>query len=146
MYRKSPICVGKVSRQPLTEYDSEAAALEGVRHAPERHGTHNVAYRCQKCGGWHLSPVERQTPSVTCGVCCGQDGRPKATYASERDAERRAEILLRERGVVLRAYACEHGGWHLTKTWRGRGGRRSLAISWRRCPSRGCASGRCACR
>ena len=116
MSRKSTTCIGKVSTSPLTEYDSEAEAFEGARYALDRYGQHNIPYRCRKCGLWHLSPADRQTPSVTRGVCQGQDGRPKATHASGRDAERRAAILLRERGVKLRAYECDHGGWHLTKS------------------------------
>jgi len=116
MSRKSTTCIGKVSKNPLTEYDSEAEALGGASYAIERYGQHNVPYRCNRCRLWHLSPANRQTPSVTCGVCHGQDGRPKATYASEQDAERRAAILFREQGVQLRTYECDHGGWHLTKS------------------------------
>jgi hypothetical protein len=116
MARKSSTCTGKVSKAALTEYDSEIEALEGARFALDRYGQENVPYRCNRCGLWHLSPKSRQTPSTTCGVCQGQDGRPKATYASERDAERRAEILFREQGVLLRAYPCDYGGWHLTKS------------------------------
>jgi hypothetical protein len=115
MARKSIICTGKVSRTALTEYDSEAEALEGARYALDRYGQHNVPYRCNRCSLWHLSPANRQTPSTTCDVCHGQDGRPKATYATQQDAERRAAILLSEQGVELRAYPCDHGGWHLTK-------------------------------
>lgn len=115
MSRKSITCTGKVSKAALTEYESEAEALEGAQYAFFRYGQQNVPYRCKQCGLWHLSPANRQTPSSTCGVCQGQDGRPKASYASQQDAERRAEILRREQGLQLRAYACDYGGWHLTK-------------------------------
>lgn len=115
MSRKSMTCIGKVSKAALTEYDSEAEALEGAQFALARHAQQNVPYCCKKCGLWHLSPASRQTPSTTCGVCQSREGRPKATYPSQRDAERRAEILRREQGLQLRAYPCDEGGWHLTK-------------------------------
>ena len=46
-----------------------------------------------------------------------KDGKPKASYQSKDDAERRADILRKEQGVSLKVYPCKHGsGWHLTNT------------------------------
>lgn len=115
-FRKSTTCTGKTSRQPVTEYDSEYEASAGAAHASLAYGQDLVPYQCNRCHLWHLAPRSRQTPSKTCGHCTGADGRPKEAYATERDAERRAEILRAERGLFLRAYPCEYGqGWHLTK-------------------------------
>ncbi|MBL9044715.1 MAG: hypothetical protein JNM83_24100 [Myxococcales bacterium] len=116
-FRKSATCVGKASGQPVTEYDSEYEAHDGAAHARLASGQDLVPYLCGRCRLWHLAPRSRQTPSTTCGHCTGADGKPKEAYATERDAERRAEILRAERGVHLRAYPCHYGqGWHLTKS------------------------------
>ena len=107
-------CFGKVSEKPLIEYVSESDALDGAEYTHRKYGSRMVPYRCATCDWWHLSPTNRQTPNSTC-VCTGRDGRPKASYASDEDAERRAEILQEERGVKLGVYRCNQGGWHLTK-------------------------------
>lgn len=115
MYRKSLTCIGKLSGNPLTEFPSEAAALDGADHALRKFGNHMVPYVCKHCGEWHLSPANRQTPSATSTSCYGRSGKVKATYASQEDAKRRAKILEDEEGLRLRAYACQCRGWHLTK-------------------------------
>ena len=116
MATKSPTCIGKKTGKPLTEYESEVEARDGADHARKRYGTRMVPYRCDGCGRWHLSPETRQTPSRKCTHCTGADGKAKDSYLSESDARRRAAILRREQGAVLRVYPCEHGeGWHLTR-------------------------------
>lgn len=120
MSRKSSICTGRVSGKPLTEYASQDEALRGADYAAANFGRKLVPYHCDRCAWWHLSPVDRKTPSTPCGACFGRDGRNKATYGSREDAERRAEILRAEQGVHLRAYQCDSGrGWHLTKNLQG---------------------------
>jgi len=114
--RKSVTCIGKTSRTPVTEYDCQEDAQNGANHARLAYGTDLVPYQCSQCRLWHLAPRSRQTPSTTCHYCNGGDGRPKESYASEQDADRRAAILRTERGISLRSYPCEYGqGWHLTK-------------------------------
>lgn len=115
MYRKSHTCTGKLSGKPLTEYPSEEMALNGAAYALRKFGNSMVPYRCDACGWWHLAPADRQTPSSTSSSCRGRNGQPKATYDSESDARRRAEILEDEQGVRLQTYRCDCGGWHLTK-------------------------------
>ena len=116
MYRKSTTCFGKASGEPLTEYDTEADADAGARHAQALHGCELVPYRCDRCDRWHLCPADRHTPATRCFSCSGSDGRPKARYESRSAAQKRADILYRERGVSLRVYQCPTGrGWHLTK-------------------------------
>ena len=120
MSRKSETCVGKKTGKPLTEYDSEHEAREGAEYANRTYGQSLVPYPCDQCGLWHLSPSNRQTPSQTCAFCTGSDGKPKESYRSADEAQRRAGILRQEQGVTLQVYACEHGnGWHLTRaSWR----------------------------
>jgi len=116
MNSKSPTCIGKKSGKPLIEYTSEEDALEGAEYSRERYGTRMVPYQCDTCGMWHLSPEGRQTPSSKCPICRGADGKPKDSYQTEDDAWKRARILRKEQGAVLRVYRCEHGhGWHLTR-------------------------------
>ena len=51
-------------------------------------------------------------------VCTNANGEPKALFYDRRTAERRADILRREKGWLLSTYECEYGlGWHLTKRW-----------------------------
>jgi hypothetical protein len=66
-----------------------------------------------------FSKEHRRTPCHTCPHCTDSHGQPKQAYESEDAAERRAEIILEERGVDLRVYECPYGeGWHLTsRTW-----------------------------
>jgi hypothetical protein len=114
--RKSILCIGKTSGAPVTEYDSQMEAQHGADHVRTTYGNDLVPYQCTRCQRWHLAPRNRKTPSTTCAHCTGADGRPKEAYATEHDAERRAEILRAERSVFLRAYPCPYGeGWHLTK-------------------------------
>lgn len=116
MSGKSATCVGKKTGKPLTEYESEREAKEGADHARKRYQSKLIPYHCDKCGMWHLSPASRQTPSRKCTRCTGSDGKLKESYQTEADAWRRADIIRKEQGAVLRVYPCEHGnGWHLTR-------------------------------
>ena len=95
---------------PLRAFDNEFSAEEGARHALVAHGSRMLPYRCERCGRWHLCDAARHTPSHRCVPCS------KESYETRECAERRAAILLDERGVRLRVYACPVGdGWHLTK-------------------------------
>lgn len=117
MSRKSETCVGSQSSKSLTEYDSKMEAQEGADYANQRYHKNLIPYQCNRCGLWHLAPESRQTPSAPCQYCRGKDGKPKASYQSKDDAERRAGILRKEQGVSLKVYPCKHGsGWHLTNT------------------------------
>jgi predicted RNA-binding Zn-ribbon protein involved in translation (DUF1610 family) len=116
MWSKSETCLGRVSGEPLTVYWSRSEAEDGAWHVRSKHGREMAAYQCDRCGGWHLAPADRQTTSRQSGCCHDRNGRPKALYATESDARRRAEILAQERGTSLTVYRCpEGGGWHLTK-------------------------------
>ena len=119
MSTKSRTCIGKKTGKPLTEYDSEYEAREGADYANSRYQNDLVPYQCDDCDLWHLAPKNRQTPSDTCRHCSGKDGKPKESYHSRADAQRRADIVRQEQGASLSVYACEHGnGWHLTSTSR----------------------------
>jgi len=110
----------KISGQPLLMFDSVREATEGAQRALLEFGTEQAPYQCTRCRKWHLAPKNRHTPSHTCRYCVGSDGKPKESYANEEDATRRAQIVERERGISLRVYLCDYGGWHLTKSSGGR--------------------------
>ena len=95
--------------KPRHSYANKQSAEEGADYALKKYGKRMVPYRCNRCGSWHLSPIERHTPSHYCYECS------KQAYSSESSAERRASILFREERVLLRVYECPYGeGWHLT--------------------------------
>ena len=101
---------------PLIEYDSEADAKEGIIHAKKNYDSDLIPYKCSKCGKWHLSPRNRQTPSTTCYFCLDSEGNTKELYETEEIAEQRAKIIEEEQGIELRIYPCPYGlGYHLTK-------------------------------
>ncbi len=115
MSTKSTTCDGS-NGEPLTEYPSEATALEAARYASKHYRSDLVPYRCSRCDYWHLSRRSRNTPSDRCSFCTSSSGEPKDSYRSERDAVRRAQIIREERGLQLQVYACPHNqGWHLTR-------------------------------
>ena len=115
MSTKSTTCNGS-NGQPLTEYPSEATALEAAKYASKQYRSDLVPYRCSRCDYWHLSPRSRNTPSDGCSFCTSSNGEPKASYRSKRDAVRRAQIIREEKGLKLKVYACPHNrGWHLTR-------------------------------
>ena len=116
MWPKSTTCMGKISGEPLTEYDTEQDARQSAHHANRTYGTDLVPYRCSVCGKWHLSPKDRQTPSEKCPFCKGTNGLPKDAYPNRKDAQKRADILYREQGVSLQVYKCNYSNaWHLTR-------------------------------
>ena len=109
----SDICFKK-DGSPLKAYDSEWAANDGAEYVRSRYGNEQVSYKCNKCGYWHLSPKDRQTKNHV-SSCLDSSGKAKATYESEGDAKRRAEILYDEKGVKLKVYRCNDCNyWHLT--------------------------------
>ena len=73
-----------------------------------------MVFDSDKCGLWHLSPKDRQTKNFL-SRCHDSSGKPKHAYETKADAERRAEILLKEQGKRLKVYKCQDCGyWHLT--------------------------------
>ena len=116
MRRKSVTCFSKTTGKPVSEYDSKITAEKAADHANFQYGNDLIPYRCNKCGKWHLSPKNRQTPSTKCNKCTGSDGRRKALYDTEVTADNRASILLNEKGIDLKVYKCPYNhGWHLSR-------------------------------
>jgi len=111
MVTKSSTCKGK--NGALSTYSSEYEAECGADQA-RVYGKIFSPYQCIKCGFWHLSPKERQTPSREC-TCTDSRGRHKQLYETKEAAEIRAQIIENERGEKLNIYECpRQDGWHLT--------------------------------
>jgi hypothetical protein len=112
---KSSTCFKK-DGGPLSTYFSEYEANDGASHVKSQYGLNLSPYQCSKCGHWHLSPKERQTPSEECIYCTDSDGKHKELYKTQEAALNRAEIIKEERGIILKVYECPNqDGWHLTK-------------------------------
>ncbi len=109
----SNICFKK-DGTALKTYDSEWSAKEGAEYVKGRYGNVQVPYKCDNCGYWHLSPIERQTRNHK-SFCLDSNGKQKAAYETRQDAERRAQILHNEKGIRLKVYQCpDCRYWHLT--------------------------------
>ncbi|MDR3303269.1 MAG: hypothetical protein LBS86_02540 [Treponema sp.] len=115
MSDKSNTCFKK-DGEPLSVYYSEDEAEQSSRYVQTHYDLDLVPYQCPRCGYWHLSPRDRQTPNRVCQYCLDSKGKPKQLYETEEAAEQRAAILEDEQGIVLKVYPCPHQhGWHLTK-------------------------------
>lgn len=115
MASKSESCQGSTG-QPLTEYASRKETHEAADYARTKFKKNLIAYECPKCAQWHLSPKERQTPSSNECKCRDSYGLSKALYETKDGANRRSQILSREKGVRLSVYKCPEGkGFHLTR-------------------------------
>jgi len=113
---KSTTCYNTRNGQPLHTYFSEGEALDGADYVKKKYGSVQEPYHCEKCGQWHLSPKDRQTPSKACVCCMGSAGTLKDLYETKEAAQARAKIIERERGITLTIYKCPHqNGYHLTQ-------------------------------
>jgi hypothetical protein len=115
---KSKKCIGKKTGKPLTSYESEQEALDGIKYMKKKIKSLEpmCCYKCSTCGYYHLSPKSRQTESKLCG-CVDSKGKYKQLYDTEKSAKRRASILKKENHVTLYVYPCPHSkGYHLTHT------------------------------
>ena len=113
---KSSTCKSSKTGRPLTEYETEHEARQSAKYLNKQYNTKFIAYPCDKCGKWHLSPKNRHTPNSKCYLCAGSNGSAKALYETENSAQKRAKIIQKEQGVKLNVYRCPYNdGWHLTK-------------------------------
>ena len=114
---KSETCFSSHDKKPLSFFASKDEALDSAKYAKKRYGRSLIPYQCDKCNLWHLSPKSRHTLSVECSYCTDRDGRLKQLYISKFKAQKRADILFKENGVLLNVYSCPHqNGFHLTKS------------------------------
>ena len=109
----SDICKKK-DGLPLKTYEFEYEAQEAIEYVKRQYGNEQVSYKCSRCGYWHLSPKERQTPNHR-SYCLDSNGRTKQAYPTYEAAKRRAEIIFEEQEKKLFVYHCDQcNEYHLT--------------------------------
>ncbi len=114
---KSETCFSKSNGNALSVYSSSDEALNSATYTNNKYGRNLIPYQCDRCNLWHLSPKSRYTQSTECTICTDRNGSLKQLYISKRDAQKRANILFEENGILLNVYSCPHeSGFHLTKS------------------------------
>lgn len=109
----SAICKKK-DGTPLKAYESKIEADKAIKYVKDKYGNKQVSYKCSKCGCWHLSPMERQTPNHRSN-CLDSQGKIKQAYPTKESAETRAQIISKEQGIRIFVYKCDQcGEYHLT--------------------------------
>ena len=109
----SPTCKKK-DNTPLKSYYSEEEAYRAVEYVRKKYNDEQVIYSCSKCGFYHLSHKNRQTP---CHIsnCLDSNGKQKQAYETKEAAEKRAEIIFNEKNIKLKVYKCDDCKYyHLT--------------------------------
>jgi hypothetical protein len=116
MSYKSETCFRRHDNSPLTTYTSFEEAENSAEYINIQYSNNLIPYECDTCSLWHLTPKDRHTQSKECDYCTDSNGSYKQLYFTESDAQKRADILFKEHGVLLNIYKCPHShGFHLTK-------------------------------
>ncbi|MGH4036869.1 MAG: hypothetical protein ACRQFF_03375 [Sphaerochaeta sp.] len=113
---KSDKCFGVMSGKPVTSYESEEEALNGIDYI-KNHFNKSVPmsfYKCSKCGFYHISPKSRETENELCD-CKDEDGKTIQLYDTRKAAIIKATALAKQTGVRHNVYACPKStGFHVT--------------------------------
>ena len=112
---KSTTCFSKTTKNPLSVYTTETEAQQSADYQL-RNGRSLYAYRCERCGLWHLAPTASRI-NVLHKACCCEDsfGKSKDLYASREDAEKARCKRESEGAGQLYIYEYPDGrGFHLT--------------------------------
>lgn len=112
---KSTTCFSRATGAPLSVYTTEAEAQQSSNYQL-RYGRSFYAYRCDRCGLWHLAPTASRI-SVLHNACSCADsfGDHKDLYLSYADAQKAKKKRESEGSCPLYIYPCEtRCGYHLT--------------------------------
>lgn len=112
---KSTTCFSRATGAPLSVYNTETEAQQSADYQL-RNGRSLYAYRCERCGLWHLAPTASRI-NVLHKACRCEDsfGKSKDLYVSREDAEKARRKRESEGAGQLYIYECPHGrGYHLT--------------------------------
>lgn len=72
-------------------------------------------YENRKVNSWLLSPISSRQ-AYTCNKSRGNDGKYKRSYATGKEAAKKAASIYEKRKVTLFEYKCDFcGSWHLSK-------------------------------
>jgi hypothetical protein len=113
---KSDKCFGVMSGKPVTSYESEEEAVDGINYIRDNfnNSVPMVWYKCEKCGFYHISPKSRETESKLCG-CKDQDGEHLQLFDTRKAAKIKADKMRKEDGIQRYLYPCPNStGFHIT--------------------------------
>ena len=113
---KSNKCFGLMSGKPVTSYESEEEALDGINYIKNNYkdSVPMISYECSKCGFYHLSPKSRQTESELCG-CTNSDGDSIQLFDTRKSAKIRANKFRKDNNIPIYVYPCPNStGFHIT--------------------------------
>ena len=112
---KSDKCFGVMSGKPVTSYESEEEAIEGINYIRDNfaNSVPMVCYKCSKCGFYHLSPKSRETETELCG-CKDSEGEALQLFDTRKSAKIKSDKLRKEDGIQRYIYPCPNSkGFHV---------------------------------
>ncbi|MCQ2600584.1 MAG: hypothetical protein MJ184_04410 [Treponema sp.] len=109
-------CINKNTGKPLSAYDTEKEAKESAKYSKKEFKLDLYPYKCEKCGKYHLAPkASKIDVQKNACSCTDTNGKPKALYATKKDAEKQRVKSESEQKVKLYIFKCpEKKGFHLT--------------------------------
>lgn len=109
-------CINKNTGKPLSAYDTEKEAKESAKYSKKEFKLDLYPYKCEKCGKFHLAPkASKISVQKNACSCTDTNGKPKALYATKKDAEKQLTNSEKEQHVKLYIFKCpEKKGFHLT--------------------------------
>lgn len=113
---KSDKCFGVMSGKPLTSYESEEEAIEGVNYIRDNFNNSVPMdyYECSKCGFYHIIPKSREKEIELCG-CKDQDGDDLQLFDTRKSAKIKSDKLRKQDGIQRYIFPCPNSaGFHIT--------------------------------
>lgn len=109
-------CINKNTGKPLSAYETEKEAKESAKYSKKEFKLDLYPYKCENCGKFHLAPkASKINVQQNACSCTDTNGKPKALYATKKDAEKQRVKSEEEQKVKLYIFKCpEKKGYHLT--------------------------------
>lgn len=109
-------CISKNTGKPLSAYETEKEAKESAKYSKKEFKLDLYPYKCENCGKYHLAPkASKISVKQDACSCTDTNGKPKALYATKKDAEKQQKNSEKEQKVKLYIYKCpDKKGFHLT--------------------------------
>lgn len=109
-------CISNSTKKALSAYETEKEAKESAKYSKKNFNLDLYPYKCEKCGKYHLSPkASKISVQQNACSCTDTNGKPKALYATKKDAEKQQKNSEVEQKVKLYIYKCpDKKGYHLT--------------------------------
>lgn len=109
-------CISKNTGKPLSAYETEKEAKESAKYSKKEFKLDLYPYLCENCGKYHLAPkASKISVKQNACSCTDSNGKPKALYATKKDAEKQLANSEKEQKVKLYIFKCPEGkGFHLT--------------------------------